>query len=351
MKYLLLLALAMPCAAAPAAIDVLDRAARTSDIAQQRLITSVAHAGDRVVAAGQRGHVLFSDDGGRQWTQAQVPVSSDLTAVFFPTPAVGYAVGHDGVVLGSRDAGATWSRLLDGRQANDLVLAHMRARAAADDASDDDRILLQEAERNAGLGPDKPFLDVWFENEDEGFVVGAYNLIFRTADGGRNWEPWFDRTDNPGLLNLYAIRGLRGAFYVAGEGGLLLKLDAGGQRFSALPSPYGGSYFGLLATGRGVLAYGMRGNAFLSEDGGRQWTAVDTGLSASIVGGDIAADGRLVLVDQGGGVAVSDEGGAGFRRAGLERLMPLAAVATTPAGLVLAGPRGLRAVDLAGERP
>ena len=132
------------------------------------------------------------------------------------------------------------------------VLDHMKRRVAAPDASDTDRKLLEEAQRNADAGPDKPFLDLCFTNAEEGFVVGAYGLIMRTADGGRNWESWFDRVDNAGLLNLYAICAASAArIYIAGEGGLLLKLE---RRREALPahcaSPYKGSFFGLAATER-----------------------------------------------------------------------------------------------------
>jgi photosystem II stability/assembly factor-like uncharacterized protein len=328
--------------------DPLARPARVSPLAEKRLVAGIARAGSQaLVAVGQRGHILRSVDGGRSWAQASVPVSSDLTAVSFVDAQVGYAVGHDGVVLGSRDGGATWDRLLDGVQANQLVLEHMQKRAAQPDAGEADRALLSEAQRNVELGPDKPFLDVWFANANEGFVVGAYNLVFRTIDGGKSWEPWFDRTDNPRLLNLYAIRPAGQELYVAGEGGLLLKLDPGARRFRALASPYQGSYFGVLGVPAGVLAYGMRGQVFLSRDAGQSWSPVVTGLSASITAADLGPDGQVVLVDQGGNVAVSRGGGEHFVRVPLPATMPAAAVVTAPAvagadrALVLGGARGL----------
>src|SRR3954469_12302061 len=72
--------------------DPLDTPASASLLAQRAPITALAVAGKRVVAAGIRGHVLWSDDGGKQWQQAKVPVSSDLTALAFPTPQRGFAV-------------------------------------------------------------------------------------------------------------------------------------------------------------------------------------------------------------------------------------------------------------------
>lgn len=327
--------------------DLLDRPARPSALADKRLITGIARAGQRLVAVGQRGHVVVSDDGGRRWIQAGVPVSVDLTAVYFADERNGYATGHDGVVLGSRNGGDSWTRLLDGRQANALVLAQMERRAAAPGATEQDGKLLDEARRNSESGPDKPFLDVFFVDADHGFVVGAYGLVLRTMDGGRNWESWFDRVDNPGLLNLSAVRAAGGAHYIAGEAGLLLKLERGGERFRALPAPGKGSFFGLLATLAGVLGVGMRGSAFLSTDDGASWAAIATGLSASVVGGAVAADGTVVLIDQGGGIVLSRDGGRSFAASGLRSQMPLATVAFSGnAALALGGPRGLRTLEL-----
>ncbi|MDM0084913.1 YCF48-related protein [Variovorax sp. J31P179] len=332
--------------AAVAAAEAPERRAQASALAGQRLITGIARAGDRLVAVGQRGHVLHSGDGARSWVQAAVPANADLTAVAFADADTGYATGHDGTVLGTRDGGRRWERLLDGRQANALVLDHMQRRVAAPDAEAQDHKLLDEARRNAEAGPDKPFLDLCFTDAANGFVVGAYGLVMQTRDGGKRWEPWFDRIDNPGLLNLYAICASRGALYAAGEGGLLLKREPEGDRFHALGSPYTGSFFGIVATSAGVLAFGMRGHAYLSADDGRSWQAVATGLPASIVSGAVAGDGTVALVDQAGNIVRSADGGLHFTTSGLNPSMPLAAVAfADDKTLVLGGPRGLRSVE------
>ena len=120
-------------------------------------------AGKRLVAAGARGHIVYSDDRGATWQQAKVPVSADLTALHFADARQGWAVGHEGVVLHTRDGGATWQVQLDGRRANALVLEHVRKLPA-----DTDPAVLEalkaEAERAAAEGPSRPFLDVWFAN-------------------------------------------------------------------------------------------------------------------------------------------------------------------------------------------
>jgi len=165
-------------------------------------------AGKRVVAAGARGHIVYSDDLGATWQQAKVPVSADLTALHFANAREGWAVGHEGVVLHTGDGGATWALQLDGRRANVLVLAHVQQLPA-----DTDPVVLEalksEAARAAAEGPSRPFLDVWFANAREGFVVGAYNLIFHTVDGGQSWQPWTERTRKRGCYTRYGIAGSR----------------------------------------------------------------------------------------------------------------------------------------------
>ncbi len=147
-----------------------------------------------------------------------------------------------------------------------------------------------------------------------GYVVGGYNLIFATADGGKTWEPWFDRTDNPKLLNLNAIRPAAGGLYITGEGGLVLKLDATAKRFRAVPVDYKGSLFGVADGGDAVLVFGLRGNAFRSTDGGAHWSKVDSQLVASIIAGARTTNGTVLLADQGGRIVASSDGGKTFKR-------------------------------------
>ena len=63
--------------------DVLDTPAMKSPLAARSLLNGLARAGKRIVAVGQRGHIVYSDDAGKSWQQAEVPVSSDLVAVYF----------------------------------------------------------------------------------------------------------------------------------------------------------------------------------------------------------------------------------------------------------------------------
>jgi photosystem II stability/assembly factor-like uncharacterized protein len=335
------LALSAPAAGA-GFVDVLDSPAQMSPLASRSLLQKVTKAGNRLVAVGQRGHVLTSTDGGATWKQSQVPVSADLTSVFFVDDKAGWAVGHDGVILHTADGGERWVVQLTGRDANKLLVAAIERKVAADPASDDAKKLLEEAKRYAEQGADKPFLDVWFADARTGYAVGAFNLVFRTSDGGRTWESWFDRTDNPKFFNLYAIVAAAGELYVAGEGGVVLKLDPAAQRFKALTTGYGGSFFGIADAGSAVLVFGLRGNVYRSEDGGRTWSKVDTGLAASVVSATRTARGTVLLADVAGRMAGSTDEGRTFAAMTLKRPMPLTSIADVGDGKVaLAGPRGV----------
>lgn len=328
-----------------ASTDVLDRPATMSQIAAKRLLLAVARAGDRLIAVGPRGHIVISTDAGASWQQAAVPVSSDLTAVHFPSEKRGWAVGHDGVVLATTDGGMSWTKQLDGRTVNELILAGARERLAGSPESAELQALVAEAERYRDQGPDKPFLDVWFENETTGYVVGAYNLLLATTDGGATWQSWFDRADNPRFMSLYSIRPAAGGLYIAGEAGTVLKLDPAAGRFVAVPVDYAGSLFGVLDAGEAVLVFGLRGNVFRSTDGGASWTSVHCGLSATVVGGARLASGGLVLVDQGGRFAMSSDGGLTFEPIPVRRSVPVTSVADAGAGrLAVTGPYGVMVV-------
>lgn len=329
-------------------VDVLDLPARVSALSVNSPLSGMTRAGSRVISVGQRGHILFSDDSGKHWQQASVPVSADLTAVNFPTASQGWAVGNDGVVLHSSDAGATWQKQLDGRQIGSLLVKHYSALANAEPNNEQWPQLATEGQRLMDQGADKPLLDVWFANEKTGYVVGVFNLILRTDDGGQTWVPFQDRTDNPQGFHLNAIASTGDALYIAGEQGLLLKWDGSAQRFTAVETPYQGSFFGVLGKPGEVLVYGLRGNVLRSSDGGQSWTALDSGLHVSITAGLIDAAGHYRLFTQGGQMLVSQGQGAQMHLVQQPAPAPVAGATQAADGqLVLAGSRGARTLPVA----
>lgn len=321
-----LVALAGAAQAQAAPPAVLATPALKSPKALGAAMLAVARAGPRLVAAGERGTVLWSDDGGAAWQQATVPVQTTLTALRFLDARHGWATGHLGVLLKTDDGGQRWVKQLDGMSAGALLGAAAPAQHWVED------------------GPDKPFFDVDFADARRGFAVGAYNLAVSTVDGGLSWQALSTRLPNPKRLHLYAVRAVGSAVFIAGEQGLLLKSSDGGASFTALPSPYKGSFFGLLASHSGsLIAYGLRGNAYRSADQGQSWSPVQTGTAASIVGGVQLDDGGLALLGQTGELLISRDDGLSFKKTPPAEPLPAAGLAAAGDGqLVLAGLRGLR---------
>ncbi|MEM5388807.1 YCF48-related protein [Paraburkholderia phymatum] len=295
----------------PSFKDPLDLAAPATALGARMQLAAVTRAGNRLVAVGIRGLVIYSDDEGKHWSQARVPVSEELVAVQFVTPEIGWAVGHGGVVLHSEDGGKTWVKQLDGRIAAKLLKAHFSAKAAAGDSRA--RAYLNGVDLNYQDGPEQALLGVWFEDERNGFVAGSFGTLLSTHDGGKTWESWMERVDSDDLLHLNAVRGIGGNIYLASEHGTVFRLDRNKQRFVPTSTGYGGSFFGLVGQGNTVVAYGLQGTAYRTADAGATWQRIDTGVRSTIDGGTVLSDGRIALVTQDGQILISADDGRHFR--------------------------------------
>lgn len=278
--------------------DPLQQPAQITPIALHSPVLAVAKAGTGFVAVGQRGHILRKSSPTATWVQVAVPVSSDLVAVSFPSPKQGWAVGHDGVVLASNDGGQSWQRRLDGDKVRQDVVSYYESRSAKGDEAAGRQ--LSYMKKVAAQAPAWPFLDVWFRNNSDGYLVGAFGLILHTTDAGNSWTPIMDLTDNPKRLHLYAVRGHGDDVFIVGEQGIVLRLDAATGHFVAVSLPYKGSLFGAAVQATRIVVYGLGGHVLLSDDHGATWRALETGTTQSFVGSAERPDGVLLLVTQGG---------------------------------------------------
>jgi photosystem II stability/assembly factor-like uncharacterized protein len=286
--------------APPSRFDALTRPALAVRQPDKVALLAATVVGPRIVAVGERGVVALSDDAGKSWRQAHsVPTSASLTGVRFVDGSQGWAIGHGGVILATRDGGEQWVSQADGRPLAASAQAVAQARVAVGDARGP--ALLKEAALLVADGPDKPLFDMHFTDSQRGVVVGAYNLFFETSDGGKTWTSALDRLDNPKSQHLYAVRARGDTWLLAGEQGLLFRSRDGGKSFQRLVSPYAGSWFAMAVSTQGewILA-GLRGHVFRSTDDGEHWAAADGAPPSSFVSATALPDGSVLLANQAG---------------------------------------------------
>lgn len=223
-------------------------------------INDVASGKDALVAVGERGIILRTQADG-SWKQVPSPVSSLLNSVYF-VGSHGWIVGHDAVILRTRDNGESWS------------------------------IVHRETALN------KPLLDVYFSSETDGFAIGAFGLFLQTQDGGDSWQPVEVEAlmDLPPHLN--AISDLNdGSLLIVGEMGMYVH-SQDGVNWRVGATGYEGSLFTIVPAGRqGAVVAGMRGNAFHAvQPQDDAWQSVDLKSTKSVFGGDMGDEGEVFLV-------------------------------------------------------
>lgn len=267
----------------------------------------------RLVLVGERGRIFFSDDGGHSWRPAATDNHATLTSVTRVDAQTLVAVGHDAVILVSRDRGESWTA------------------------------------KHADAEAEEPLLAVYFDETGRGMAVGAYGRFMLSDDAGESW----DVTDVDELdLHFNALAGNGEVLILAGEAGTLLRSFDQGESWEMLDSPYEGSFFGALTmTDGSLLVFGMRGHVFRSEDAGDSWVEVDTGGGhASLFGGRVLSDGRVLLVGQSGVLLLSDDAGQSFKPlGGAKRLLRSSLIEVGAGEVLLLGEEGFERFRLPGQ--
>ena len=272
--------------------------AHAEPLASHALLLDAAIAGERLVVVGERGLILLSDDQGVHWRQALVPTRTTLTAVFFLDALNGWAVGHESLILRTRDGGLTWTPV----------------------------------EHSANS--DMPLFAIRFFSARRGLAVGAQGTALATDDGGGHWSARSLVADTDS--HFYSIAATRdGTLYLAGEAGGAYRSTDRGTSWQHLRMPQAGSYFGVIALeDNAVMFYGLRGQIALSRNRGKTFEPIDAGTQASLFGARVLSNGNLVLVGAGGSAFVS--------RAPYRNFTPVKlAVRGSVLGLLPAGPHAL----------
>lgn len=280
--------------------------------AAQSPCLGVVQVGQRLVAVGERGHVLLSDDQGQQWRQAsEVPTRTTLTAVCNAGRHGVFAVGHGAVLLHSSDGGEHWR------------IRHGRPDALINDA----------------------LLSVYVDEQGRGLAGGSYGFALRTTDGGQQWTPVTLIEGEEGERHLNQIVDVgQGVWLIAAEEGRVLRSEDHGEHWTALTTPYGGSLWsGAVVAPRTVVMGGMRGNVLHSQDAGVTWKLRQVTGAGSLTA--VIGDGRakVALLGLDGTLALSDDLGGEFKlRSTRDRLNYTSGVFLSDGSIVAGSAEGPR---------
>lgn len=333
--------------------DRLILPALEQDRLDKSLLLDIDAADQRLVAVGEQGVIITSDDEGDKWQQAIVPVSAMLTAVHFSNNKRGWAVGHDGVMLSSEDAGSNWQLVLDGNQLNGMrVKAIETSLSELSKQSDVDPIdietleyQLEDAQFAKEEGASSPLLDVLFIDSHKGFAVGAYGLLIETKDAGANWHYAGHKLPNPEGLHLNRLFYTKqDELFVLGEAGLLLKSKDNGLSWESVVVPYDGSFFAMVES-ENLFLMGLRGNALMRVKAD-VWETIELPVKSTI-NDAVEAGGKVYLVGQGGSLLHKTT--SGYEAFSKRGLLSYSAVVHVDDQLIAVGEAGVTKIAIQGR--
>lgn len=269
-------------------------------------INALLDVGRRVLAVGERGSILLSDDQGASWQQAQVQPQRQvaLTALVALDDQRLLAVGHDGWILRSEDAGQHW----------------------------------REVRHDDSLG--EPLLGVWAAGGERVLAFGSFGKFYQSIDAGQTWQPLALDIDSAHLNGMDG--GADGRRMLVGEQGLVLRSRDAGEHWQTLPAFYSGSLFGVVRlSASDWVTYGMRGHVFVSHDFGEHWRQVEVGNALPLYGHARLPGGGLVLVGAGSSVVRLDARGELASASRISGHGTLTSAAMVGSRLLLGGEQGV----------
>lgn len=262
----------------------------------------------RLVAVGERGTIVISENNGKTWKtthgDAQVPVT--LTDISSLSDGVLMAVGHDSVILRSDDDGLTWKQIM------------------------------RDSERG------EPLMGSWSQDGKTVFAFGSFGKFLVSDDGGKS----FKSQELPGRsYHFSSMAGNeQGVRILVGERGTAMRSQDGGETWEQQESFYKGSLFGVahLEDSRWVT-YGMRGHIFYSDDNGDHWNEIKVPNELPLYGHSLVDGGKkMVMVGTAGSYVTINDRGELLETGTLGDLGTLTSAVTLPDGkLFVAGQSGL----------
>jgi photosystem II stability/assembly factor-like uncharacterized protein len=190
-----------------------------------------------------RGYLMKTTDGGEHWTKLEIKgfdIDAILVRALFNRNGRGWTFGEAGSIWATRDAGETW-------------------------------VKLQSPTRRLLLGG-------FFVDDDRGWIVGAGATIIQTSDGGETWyQSTLPQVEKSVRFNSTSFIDNRKGWAV-GSGGNVYTTANGGRTWERQDSTVPVDLFDVkFVDEREGWAVGAEGTIIHTVDGGAHWTTERSG--------------------------------------------------------------------------
>jgi photosystem II stability/assembly factor-like uncharacterized protein len=243
---------------------------------------SVSGGGERAWSVGLDGTVLLSVDDG-PWERRSSGAKASLHDVLFDaTGRTGLAIGGDGAILRSGDAGRTWTARDSGSGALLTALARVPERRLAWAVGANGTVLSSvddgESWRPQASNGNNMLLSIDVSPDGQRGWIGGLSPLLATQDGGRTWQVKSLEIEFAVDVRFLAD-GQRG--YVLNGAQRAMRTADGGLHWENLtPLNFVGSRLAVSPDGTRLWVAGSRGRLAASADAGRTWRRQPTGTEA-----------------------------------------------------------------------
>ena len=307
-----------------------DGSQKTPSAFREKLFDVTFKSPTEAFVVGYPGVLLRTKDAGATWTRIKVPTDEPLFDIDFVDDKFGWIVGRNGLVLSTKDGGMTWAKqtttveqplfavhFFD--QSKGIAVGHFGTIATTEDGGNTWKSEEFPLMRSAGIH------NVFFFNADTGFFVGEYpywetelsedvteddiSNMFKTTDGGKTWERVATNVPKT-LYDILFINDNLG--YAVGKKGTLIISHDGGETWKKLETPYDNLFTTLTHQGDRVFATGTEG--VILEINGESVKMLNSKVFTWLSGIEFGDENHGIAVGARGAILYTADGGKTWKK-------------------------------------
>jgi photosystem II stability/assembly factor-like uncharacterized protein len=280
--------------------------------------------GKVLIAVGEHGVIIRSEDAGRHWSSASVPDTKfDLrTVVHHPASGTWIAAGTQGAILRSLDSGRTWTAL-DHELNVTFQTLFLEPSSNAVLIGGDEGLVGRSTDAGVSwhltrIRMQEPVTPITTFHSLPGQLIAtsAVGRFLTSEDHGASWELQ-EMGGNAYFTDVVFDPDHRVALMTSHVGDVFRR-EAGDDVWERVEPSFGGQKKFLSAIRhdartKSLLVAGHHGMAARSSDGGRTWQQVLTGFETSMESLAQLSDGRYIGFGEGGFICASADSGRNWR--------------------------------------